>query len=73
MNQDGYFEEFLKMRNCLALFKLDPRLAIIGFREHVFTQKISSLANYMALQELSFVTLGQRVLHNPLQVLLRIL
>lgn len=41
---------------------------IVGFREHIFTGSVSSLANYMALQELSFVTLGQRVLNNPLRV-----
>lgn len=41
---------------------------ILGFREHIFTGSVSSLANYMALQETSFVTLGQRVLNNPLRV-----
>lgn len=41
---------------------------IVGFREHIFTGSVSSLANYMALQELSFVTLGQRVLNTPLRV-----
>ena len=41
---------------------------VVGFREHIFTGSVSSLANYMALQELSFVTLGQRVLNNPLRV-----
>lgn len=29
---------------------------------------VSSVANYMALQELSFVSLGQRVLNNPLAI-----
>lgn len=62
--QDGYFEEALKMRNLLEEF--DRGHAIIGFREHIFTGSVSSVANYMALQELSFVTLGQRVLSNPL-------
>lgn len=64
MNQDGYFEEAIKMRNLLQEF--DSGCAILGFREHIFTGSISSVANYMALQELSFVTLGQRVLNNPL-------
>ena len=64
MNQDGYFEEALKMRNILQEF--DGGCSILGFREHIFTGSISSVANYMALQELSFVTLGQRVLCNPL-------
>ena len=66
MNQDGYFEEALKMRNLLQEF--DSGSAIIGFREHIFTGSVSSVANYMALQELSFVTLGQRVLNSPLRI-----
>ena len=66
MNQDGYFEEAFKMRNLLEEFDADT--AIVGFREHIFTGSVSSVANYMALQELSFVTLGQRVLYNPLRI-----
>lgn len=66
MNQDGYFEEALKMRNLLEEFS--KGCAILGFREHIFTGSVSSVANYMALQELSFVTLGQRVLNRPLRI-----
>lgn len=66
MNQDGYFEESLKMRNLLQEF--DAGCVILGFREHIFTGSVSSVANYMALQELSFVTLGQRVLNQPLRI-----
>ena len=66
MNQDGYFEEAFKMRNLLQEF--DEGHAILGFREHIFTGSVSSVANYMALQETSFVTLGQRVLANPLSI-----
>ena len=66
MNQDGYFEEALKVRNLLEEF--NSGCAILGFREHIFTGSVSSVANYMALQELSFVTLGQRVLSSPLRV-----
>jgi callose synthase len=66
MNQDGYFEEALKMRNLLQEF--DSGCSILGFREHIFTGSVSSVANYMALQELSFVTLGQRVLNQPLRI-----
>jgi len=69
MNQEGYFEEALKMRNCLQEFaKREGPLptTILGLREHIFTGSVSSLANYMALQETSFVTLGQRVLTKPL-------
>eukprot|EP00529_Nitzschia_sp_RCC80_P002602 CAMPEP_0113499794 /NCGR_PEP_ID=MMETSP0014_2-20120614/31949_1 /TAXON_ID=2857 /ORGANISM="Nitzschia sp." /LENGTH=2183 /DNA_ID=CAMNT_0000394015 /DNA_START=271 /DNA_END=6822 /DNA_ORIENTATION=- /assembly_acc=CAM_ASM_000159 len=71
MNQEGYFEEALKMRNCLQEFaKREGPLptTIIGLREHIFTGSVSSLANYMALQEISFVTLGQRVLTRPLHI-----
>ena len=66
MNQDGYFEEALKMRNVLEEF--NSGYAILGLREHIFTGSVSSVANYMALQELSFVTLGQRVLCRPLHI-----
>ena len=66
MNQDGYFEEAIKMRNLLQEF--DSGCSILGFREHIFTGSVSSVANYMALQETSFVSLGQRVLASPLQI-----
>jgi callose synthase len=71
MNQEGYFEEALKMRNCLQEFaKREGPLptTILGLREHIFTGSVSSLANYMALQEISFVSLGQRVLARPLRI-----
>ncbi|CAM9568890.1 unnamed protein product [Chrysoparadoxa australica] len=70
MNQEAYFEEALKLRCLLQEFVIpsEPRTTIVGFREHIFTGSVSSLANYMALQELSFVTLGQRVLDKPLRV-----
>ncbi|GMH49304.1 hypothetical protein TrRE_jg1805, partial [Triparma retinervis] len=71
MNQEGFFEEALKMRNLLQEFDHGKGsegmpTTIVGFREHIFTGSVSSLANYMALQETSFVTLGQRVLNKPL-------
>jgi len=74
MNQCGYFEEALKMRNLLCEFRQYPGAlppTILGFREHIFTgtsKQLSSLASYMALQEGCFVTLTQRVLWKPLQV-----
>ena len=71
MNQDGHFEEALKQRNLLEEFRREKGAlptTIVGFREHIFTGSVSSLANYMALQELTFVTLGQRVLDNPLRM-----
>lgn len=71
MNQEMYFEEALKMRNLLEEF--DKRHGvrkptILGVREHVFTGSVSSLAWFMSAQETSFVTLGQRVLANPLKI-----
>lgn len=71
MNQDGYIEEALKMRNMLEEFDSgtpDRPYTIVGLPEHIFTGSVSSLANYMALQETSFVTLGQRTMARPLRV-----
>nr|GMD69640.1 callose synthase 9 [Ipomoea batatas] len=71
MNQDNYFEEALKVRNLLEEFLRDHGVrpaTILGVREHVFTGSVSSLASFMSNQESSFVTLGQRVLANPLKV-----
>ncbi|CAI0456851.1 unnamed protein product [Linum tenue] len=71
MNQDNYFEEALKMRNLLEEFKVHygiRRPTILGVRENIFTGSVSSLAWFMSAQETSFVTLGQRVLANPLKI-----
>ncbi|XP_054810137.1 callose synthase 12-like [Prosopis cineraria] len=71
MNQDNYFEEALKMRNLLEEYKHYYGIrkpTILGVREHIFTGSVSSLAWFMSAQETSFVTLGQRVLANPLKV-----
>ncbi|KAL3522273.1 hypothetical protein ACH5RR_015107 [Cinchona calisaya] len=71
MNQDNYFEEALKMRNLLEEFKTYHgirRPTILGVRENIFTGSVSSLAWFMSAQEMSFVTLGQRVLADPLKV-----
>ncbi|OQS06289.1 callose synthase [Thraustotheca clavata] len=66
MNQDGYLEECLKMPNLLATVDRKAHeknpLTIIGFREYVFTGGVSNLASFMQIQELSFVSLGQRML-----------
>ncbi|OQR84183.1 callose synthase, partial [Achlya hypogyna] len=66
MNQDGYLEECLKMPNLLATVDRKEHaktpLTIIGFREYVFTGGVSNLASFMQIQELSFVSLGQRML-----------
>ncbi|KAH7422298.1 hypothetical protein KP509_12G002500 [Ceratopteris richardii] len=71
MNQDNYFEEALKARNLLQEFTVRHGLRkpqILGVREHVFTGTVSSVASFMSGQETSFVTMGQRVLANPLKV-----
>lgn len=71
MNQDSYFEEALKMRNLLEEYRHYYGLrkpTILGVREHIFTGSVSSLAWFMSAQETSFVTLGQRVLANPLKI-----
>ncbi|KAL0362534.1 UNVERIFIED_CONTAM: Callose synthase 7 [Sesamum calycinum] len=69
---DNYFEEAFKMRNVLEEFlkthhgQRTP--TILGLREHIFTGSVSSLAWFMSNQETSFVTIGQRILANPLRV-----
>ncbi|KAL9244287.1 hypothetical protein vseg_018081 [Gypsophila vaccaria] len=72
MNQDNYFEEAFKMRNVLEEFQKTRhkrrKPTILGLREHIFTGSVSSLAWFMSNQETSFVTIGQRVLANPLRV-----
>ncbi|CAN6446403.1 unnamed protein product [Victoria cruziana] len=71
MNQDNYLEEAFKMRNVLQEFLHHPRNrppTILGMREHIFTGSVSSLAGFMSYQETSFVTIGQRLLANPLKV-----
>ncbi|XP_074576315.1 callose synthase 7-like [Curcuma longa] len=72
MNQDNYLEEAFKLRNVLGEF-LRPKYqkhppTILGLREHIFTGSVSSLAWFMSNQETSFVTIGQRILANPLKV-----
>ncbi|KAM3698995.1 hypothetical protein ACJW30_06G231600 [Castanea mollissima] len=72
MNQDNYFEEAFKMRNVLEEFlkkrRSQRKPTILGLREHIFTGSVSSLAWFMSNQETSFVTIGQRILANPLRV-----
>ncbi|XP_057956025.1 callose synthase 7 isoform X2 [Malania oleifera] len=80
MNQDNYLEEAFKMRNLLEEFKKpfhgqdikkhdrQRKPTILGLREHIFTGSVSSLAWFMSNQETSFVTIGQRILANPLRV-----
>ncbi|XP_056172840.1 putative callose synthase 8 isoform X2 [Syzygium oleosum] len=70
-DQDNYLEEAMKMRNLLEEFhqkKGHRPPTILGLREHIFTGSVSSLAWFMSYQETSFVTIGQRLLANPLRV-----
>ncbi|KAG5528742.1 hypothetical protein RHGRI_029412 [Rhododendron griersonianum] len=69
-SRDNYHEEAMKMRNLLEEFRANHGIrppTILGVREHVFTGSVLSLAWFMSNQETSFVTLGQRVLANPLK------
>merc|ERR1719160_1136765 len=77
MNQEGYFEEALKLRNLLEEFIPGSRtgghkpgpVTIVGFPEHIFTQSSGFVtAIYMAVQERYFGTFFQRVLAAPLDV-----
>ncbi|KAL2466485.1 Callose synthase 12 [Abeliophyllum distichum] len=71
MNQDNYFEEALKMRNLLEEFKHNHGIrkpTVLGIREHIFTGAVSAPAQFMCAQETSFVTLGQRIMANPLKI-----
>ncbi|CEG36750.1 callose synthase 5 [Plasmopara halstedii] len=68
MNQEHYLEECLKMPNFLATAtSTGEEVTVLGMKEHVFTGRASSLARFMTLQELVFVTLTQRVLAKPLR------
>ncbi|GMF36675.1 unnamed protein product [Phytophthora fragariaefolia] len=68
MNQEHYLEECLKIPNFLATAtSTGEEVTVIGMKEHVFTGRASSLARFMTLQELVFVTLTQRVLAKPLR------
>ncbi|ONK69903.1 uncharacterized protein A4U43_C05F28050 [Asparagus officinalis] len=70
MNQDNYLEEAFKIRNVLGEFIKSRHRppTILGLREHIFTGSVSSLAWFMSNQETSFVTIGQRILADPLKV-----
>ncbi|KAL5989975.1 hypothetical protein ACLOJK_010870 [Asimina triloba] len=70
LEQDNYMEEAFKMRNILQEFVMhggERSLTILGLREHIFTGSVSSLAGFMSYQETSFVTIGQRLLADPLR------
>ncbi|GKV15544.1 hypothetical protein SLEP1_g26326 [Rubroshorea leprosula] len=68
----NHFEETYKVRNVLEEFikhrPNDRKPTILGLRGHIFTGSVSSLAWFMSNQETSFVTIGQRILANPLRI-----
>lgn len=76
-NQDHYLEECLKIRNVLAEFEFkgdnagNPYaskptahgpVAIVGTREHIFSEKVGGLADNAASKEFVFGTLIQRIM-----------
>ncbi|KAJ3366940.1 hypothetical protein GGF32_000001 [Allomyces javanicus] len=77
-NQDSYLEESLKVANVLSEFELpgdsvhspySPRynrgrapVAIVGTREHIFSERVGSLADVAAGKEFAFGTLIQRAM-----------
>ncbi|RZB51562.1 putative callose synthase 6 [Glycine soja] len=71
MNQDNYYEESFKMRNVLEEFRKEHngqrKPTILGIREHIFTGSVSSLACFMSNEKTSLVTIGHRILANPLR------
>ena len=69
MNQDGYFEESLKMRNMLEEFQpqnagccgFDRKpVTIVGFGEYQFSAAFNAAAEFSALSEFTFTNLVQR-------------
>ena len=65
------FEEALKMRNAYQEFAkkqgpLPTTILVLG--RQIFTGSVGSLANYMVLKEISFVTIGQRILTKSLRI-----
>lgn len=67
MNQDFFFEEALKMRLFLEEFQFSsdgfPRYNLVGCPEIIYTDHMSAAGRFMALQDMSFVSIVQRVLN----------
>jgi len=76
-NQDHYLEECIKIRNVLAEFELQgdekspyslkstksTPVAIVGTREHIFSERIGGMAANAASKEFVFGTLVQRIMN----------
>eukprot|EP00755_Sulcionema_specki_P016990 Sspe_Gene.63349::Locus_36213_Transcript_1_1_Confidence_1.000_Length_8374::g.63349::m.63349 len=72
-NQDGYFEEGLKLRSVLGQFFPDKirtwsRHKIVGFPEYSITQRSGIIGRIAAYSEYVFVNMQQKVLAHPLGV-----
>jgi callose synthase len=72
MNQDGYFEECLKVRNILQEFRPAPGtsrpVSIVGFAEHPYSRHFGAASEFAAMEELSFTSVGQRAAQFPFEV-----
>jgi hypothetical protein len=64
-NQDNVVSEALKLPNLLDEFNRDDHVALVGFREWVFSQDSGVQAEFAAGTEHSFGTTVQRVMHYP--------
>jgi callose synthase len=67
MNQSMDFEESLKMRPYVEEMQYDrrtdvPRYTLVGCPEQIYSEHVSAVGRFMALQDMSFVTIVQRVL-----------
>jgi 1,3-beta-glucan synthase len=62
-NQDQYLEEAMKMRSVLAEFQTTDSnpIAIVGAREHIFSEGVGVLGDVAAGKEYTFGTITQRV------------
>ena len=59
-NQDHYLEECFKLQHLLAEFQ--DQVAIVGAREHIFSERIGALGDSAAGKEYCFGTMTQRTL-----------
>ena len=72
-NQDGYFDEALKMRTVLGKFfptkdRTWSQFKIVGFPEYSITAKSGIIGRIASYSEYIFVNLFQKVLAHPLNV-----
>eukprot|EP01061_Rhynchopus_euleeides_P018223 TRINITY_DN3013_c2_g1_i1.p1 TRINITY_DN3013_c2_g1~~TRINITY_DN3013_c2_g1_i1.p1 ORF type:complete len:3869 (+),score=1632.68 TRINITY_DN3013_c2_g1_i1:1187-11608(+) len=72
-NQDGYFDEALKMRTVLGKFfptgdRTWSQYKIVGFPEYSITQKSGVIGRIASYSEYIFVNMFQKVLAHPLNV-----